>query len=491
MERFKSALLLFLIVLSLVLSYAYITGPELYTGFPSLLTRPPQTVSGSDEDEVRTEILLPEILAPERLIEHRTEDKRLFYLTTNDYAFESWKTVDRLLNHRTEAEIQEINREDWNKAVAGQGWEFILAGSYPVEVLFPFWQSEGKSITFKIDRIFISNEPLPQVYLRQAADRKYYHLEIENSRLSGDIFTEMEVYPGMYSLVYDVGQNNPAILEGVYLEENFLARYAKYYPQIHVLPERYAAERWLPRFFTNYNLARRISLGDNKTQYNIGLAALTLDYAGFPHLRYDYSILSDSTADATPVSYYQAIDGAGVFISEHEISTWLDFTRGVRLSVVDGHDNKYSFEYRNYADALDIGIPILSSEAAFKVNSSGLTVTQMTRHIWQYGRFNYTTKIELDAPQALERLSSDEYKVDLEWNPYGRSTVEQFQSLINGDYKVIDIYLAYLVPDDLFSEALISPFWTVILANSSGEKVRFFINAMSGYVPAQNGLIFR
>jgi len=495
MERIKTLSLIVLILTSLLLSYALISGVGQYDALPLWLTQSPQI--DSDEEEPGeiiepTEILLPEIVAPERLIEHTSDSKRLFYLTTNDYAFDIWQEVDDKINFNMQVGIESINSTTWIEAIGNGGWEFILPGAYPLEVLFPFWHDGQDSYSTKIERLLVTNEATPQILARMVSGNKYYRLNLTEANFTNSIFSmQRSTDLGQHYTVFDVGINNENITNGVYLAENFLGRYNNLYPEIWVAPERYPESRWLPKFFENPSLAREISLGEEKSQFSIGATSLTLDYLGFPHLDYSYSILEDDPINEN-INYFEAVDISSLFLSEHEISTWLDFKRAVRITSASvNSNNRYSFEYRNYADALDMGIPILSSDPAFKVTNNGGIVTNMTRHIWQYSRFNYVPKIQVDGADAIERVSSDKYKEEVWWNPFANEVITKYQDYISRGYYIVDVHLAYYVPDNLFSGAFISPYWTVVLADGNENKVRFFVNAMTGYLPQQNGLEFR
>lgn len=495
MERIKTLALVTLILTSLLLSYALLSGVGQYEALPMWLTETPQTESEEEEPgEViePTEILLPEIVAPERLVEHTSEYKRMYYLTTNDYSFNIWQEVDEKINYNMFVEVENISSNDWNNAVNNGGWEFILPGAYPIEVLFPFWHDGTDSYSTKIERLLITNEQTPTILARMVSGNDYYRLFLSDSSLTKEIFSlQNSGNKGEYYEIFDVGVNNENITRGVYLAENFLGRYNNLFPEIWVAPERYSRSKWLPKFFSNPSLAREISLGEDKSQFSIGTTSVTLDYAGFPHLDYSYSILGDDPLDED-INYFEAVDISSIFLSNHEISNWIDFKRAIRITSASvDNGSKYSFDYRNYADALDVGIPILSNDPAFKVTNTGGVVTNMTRHIWQYSRFNYIPKVEIDGADAIDRLSSDDYKEDVWWNPHAEEVITSFQNYINRGYYITDIHLAYYVPDNLFSGAFISPYWTVVLADGRENKVRFFINAMTGYLPRQNGLEFR
>ncbi len=495
MERFKTLTLIILILSSLLLSYALLSGVGQYDALPMWLTEVPQTDPEDEEPgEViePTEIVLPEIVAPERLVEHTSDYKRMYYLTTNDYAFNVWQEVDKKINSSMLVEVESVSSSQWNSAVNNGSWEFILSGAYPIEVLFPFWHDGTDSYSTKIERLLVTNEQTPRIFARMVSGDDYYKLNLSDSSLTGSVFSLLNSgNKGEYYEVFDVGVNNEDITAGVYLAENFLGRYNNLFPEIWVAPERYSTSRWLPKFFSNPSLAREISLGEDKSQFSIGTTSVTLDYAGFPHLDYSYSILDDEPLNED-INYFEAVDISSMFLADHEISNWIDFKRAIRITSASvDNSTKYSFDYRNYADALDVGIPILSSDPAFKVTNNGGIVTNMTRHIWQYSRFNYVPKIEIDGADAIERLSKDEHKIEVWWNPYAEEVISSFQDYINRGYYISDVHLAYYVPDNLFSGAFISPYWTVVLANGRENKVRFFINAMTRYLPRQNGLEFR
>jgi hypothetical protein len=489
-ERIKSFVLVALVVSSVILSYALLSGVGQYDALPMWLTDLPQLQSDVDEPIMvePTEILLPEILAPERLVEHQGSTKRLFYLTTNDYSVEVWQFVDAIINQNMQVEVTRINSSTYQNALSNDGWEFVFAGAYPLEVLFPFWHFEDTPISTKVDRLIVTSQ---SIYARLVSGSDYYRISAPELNIPSSPFALMRrADKGEHYTVYDAGINNEKIVTGVYIAENFLGRYNNLFPEIWVAPERYEKNRWLPRFFSNPNLVREIGLGNERYYFSLGQTSLTLDYAGFPHVDYSYSILDNESLDS--ISYYAAVDNSSMFLSEIEISVWLDFKRGVRLTSASTQDQaRYNFEYRNYADALDVGIPILSSDPAFRVTNINGIVTDMKRHIWQYSRFNYVPKIEIDGAGAIERLSSNRFKVEVWWNPHAIPVIEKFQSYQNEGYFISDVHLAYYVPDNLFSGAFISPYWTVVLADGRENKVRFFINAMTGYFPSQNGLEFR
>lgn len=493
MERIKTISLIVLIIISVWLFYILLSGVEQYSTFPKWLTEMPQTSDDEPDETVEpTEIFLPEIIAPERLIEHTNNYKRMYYLTTNDYSFKVWQEVDNKINLNTYVGMEKIGAKTWQNAINNGGWEFILPGAYPLEVLFPFWHDGEDSYSTKIERLLITNEKTPRILARMISSNHYYTLQLTDSNLTKNIFSLLQGdNKGVYYTVYDAGANNKDIASGVYLAENFLGRHNNIFPEIWVEPERYPVNRWLAKYFRSPNLAREVSLGEDKSQFSIGASSLILDYSGFPHLDYSHSILEEEMRE-DDINYFEAVDISSMFLADYEISGWVDFKRAVRLTSASvSQGDRYSFDYRNYADALEIGVPILSSDPAFRVINRGGIVTSMTRHIWKYSRFNYIPKIEIDGAGAIERLTKDEYKIDTWWNPYAYQVVSSCQDYISRGYYISDVHLAYYVPDNLFNGAFISPYWTVVLADGKENKVRFFINAMTGYLPQQNSLEFR
>src|SRR6056297_2224430 len=236
MEKVKTLTLTILILTSLLLSYALLSGVGQYDALPLWLTQSPQIESDNEEDPDEiiepTEILLPEIVAPERLVEHTNETKRLFYLTTNDYAFGIWQEVDDKINFNMQVGLENISSDTWITAINNGGWEFVLPGAYPIEVLFPFWHDGQDSYSTKIERLLITNEQSPKVLARMVSANEYYRLNLSQSNLSIDIFSlQRSTNLGQHYTVFDVGTNNENITSGVYLAENFLARYNNLYPE--------------------------------------------------------------------------------------------------------------------------------------------------------------------------------------------------------------------------------------------------------------------
>ncbi len=493
LENIKTIILSVLVIASLVLSYSIWTGGEQYEALPSWLTKPADISQIDDEDiipvDIEDEKLVLSILAPERLIDHKSRNHQQYYLTSSDYSNTVWQKASNSLSSGSVASIKKIKAGTWSQIINRDSYEFIFAGSYPLEILFPAWLENSTDSRIIFERLLITQSDQPEVFIRSLVNNDFYQVNFESITWpEAGIRTFNSSNNDQGWRVYNAGYNNDQILDGVYLPVNFIANYSDLFPEVWFEAEIQSNKRWLPKFFTNPSLAREILLSSNKYYYTLGSTSLSINYNSVPHIEYSYTLLTDT--DLASKSYAEAFTRSSVFIANHNYRNWPLFDTSVHLTKARAKgNNKYEFTYGCYMTDLTYNVPIESTLPAFVVDTESGVVTEMTRQVWEMSRHNLLPKIKIDATSAIERLSSDDWKVATEENPHAFDIVTSYQSYIDRGYEVCDVYLCYYTTQDLNVSIFISPHWAITLTNGKGSAVRFFINAMTEYIPAENGLI--
>ncbi|QOR34165.1 hypothetical protein IMX26_11770 [Clostridium sp. 'deep sea'] len=490
LERIKTLILIILVLTSLVLSLTLWTDVKNYEALPSWVLKSAtvhQVVDPEDQPIVKNieeEKLLSALLEPDRMVDHGKFVSRMYYLGSSGFASKAWSRVYESLKTGTNANITKINLDEWTNTVKSSSYEFLLAGSYPVNMMFPSWN--GENVSMKIDRIMVTTGDKPEIYLRSLNYRTLYKVVLEDVAWPENGIKTFRGNGDNGWRVYDGGYGNASILTGVYLPSNFITNYGADFPEIMMSAETQDRKKWLSIFFTNTNLAREIVLSQNRYRYLFSSTTLAIDYNKAPHIEYSFVTLNKNK---NSISYADEFLKSSKFANEHNYTNWPNFESDVKLVRTWKKTDKINFVYNTYSTGLKYNIPVLYSIPSYTVETEGGIVTEMTRQVWELGRHNKVPKIAIEPSDAIEKLSSDKWKVSTEFNPYAAEVVSKFQDYLKNGYKISDVMLSYFVDYKFTDSYLVAPHWAVTLTNGDGVAVRFLINALTSNVPQENGFI--
>jgi|GEM_PF-5762029 len=470
--------LIMLVVLSVGLSYVLLSDMQQYEALPAWFTELPQ-ITPIPGEELEPAELMAAVLKPERMVKHQILRHDLFALTDNVYARSVWSAISTsLVGDYT---LTAVPLAEWIALTKQNSFEFMFAGSYNLNLIIPGVEAS----TIEIDRIILTADANPQLMVRSVLRDTVYAVEFTEAVFAQlDIATITAEDDDAGWQVYDAGANDE-IMDGVYLPLNFIDRYGRYFPEVLITANTYSSDDWLGLFFAEPSLARQVALSNNQYHYTFGQILLSLAYSEAPHLEYSYTPLpGDNTEDRTMEA---ALQEGTVFIAQHNPENWPTFKNSIRLTSFgssEATEGKYQLTYETYVTSLPYSVPIISTDPAFTVVFDQGVVTKCQRQIWEFGRLNYLPKISIDAPEAIERLSQDKWKTDMETNPYANFAISAFQAYLSDDYRISDVQLIYFTEQGLDSKQFVSPHWRIVLGNGAGDLQYFLINAMTGYVPA-------
>lgn len=427
-ERLKTWLLVFLVLLSLVLTYF------LWTYKPDLMEQDSEAV---EVNEIGEEKSIQDVIRPSKIVKHQFGES-FMVLETDDLFDEIYQT---LLN----ADLYETNA--FPQTDVTTGIEFVFPDRIPMGMFMSLFSQDRQEDEFPlrgVDRVLLyEDEPDNGVKLQVYSSGDKAPFEIPTSFQASDLQRFLDDDTAVPAITVNEPNTDSYILnqENIYIPSGEIA-----YARQQYSTERVPADDITKTLFPDPQTVRNYRQSNGEFTYTDGTRILNLrDNENF--MTYRNSSISDSTNSSTssiPQTSFDYINNHHGWTNDYVLSRWRESNEResavYRLFV----NNLPVFNFKNSRDSMTI-----------QVEKSGTQTTSYERPLLK-----------------LDPTPIDEQNIELQ---SGVSVLEKLETAENLDLtNVQDVRVGYEMIDQDNQRGLVTfePAWYVFTSNSNGwQKV--------------------